>query len=133
MRPAAQEMELQQPVGETKSKGMTKQKPQVSIRELRDSNCVFVEVHGHRTLAQIELQTIAGDLICAQFVNLYKLPVLKIERNTLATAIKGCKGNVDKTCEAELNWGGYEETSMIHVPHVSGSDMILRKPALQEV
>lgn len=119
MRPAAQQMELQQPVGKTTYKGNTKQKPQVSIWEPRDSNRVFVEVNGHRTVALIEVQTMAGDLIYAQFVYLYKLRVLKFERNTLATAIKGSNGNVHKTCEADLICVGYAETRMFYVAHLS--------------
>ena len=90
-------------VGKTRSKEKTKRKPQVPIREPLDPNRVFVKVNGHRALALIDLQTIGGDLISAQFVYLYKLPVVKIEPKTLATAIKGSKGTVDKTCEVELN------------------------------
>ena len=133
MRTAAQEMQLPQPVGKTKSKEKTKRKPQVAIREPHDPNRVFVKVNGHPALALIDLQTIGGDLISAQFVYLYKLPVVKIEPKTLATAIKGSKGTVDKTCDVELNWGGYEETRMFYVAHLSGWDMILGKPALQDV
>ena len=104
MRTAAQEMQLQQPVGKTRSKEKTKRKPQVAIRKPLDRNRVFVKVNGHPALALIDLQTIGGDLISAQFVSLYKLPVVKIEPKTLATPIKGSKGTVDKTCEVELNW-----------------------------
>ena len=64
---------------------------------------------------------------------LYKLPVVKIEPKTLATAIKGSKGTVDKTCDVELNWGGFEETRMFYVAHLSGWHMILGKPGLQDV
>ena len=77
-------------------------------------------MNGHPALSLIDLQTIAGDLISAQFVYLYKLPALKIEPKTLATAMKGSKGTVDKTCDVELNWGGYDETSMFYVAHLSG-------------
>ena len=81
----------------------------------------------------IDPQTNGGDLISAQFMYLYKLPVVKIEPKTLVTAIKGSKGNVDKTCEVEINWGGFEETRMFYVAHLTGWDMILGKPALQDV
>ena len=133
MMTAAQEMQLQQPVGKTRSKDQTKQKPQVAIREELDPNRVFVKLHSHPALTLIDLQTIGGDLISAQFVYLYKLPVDTIEPKTLATAIKGSQGTVDKTCEVELNWGGYEETRKFYVGHLSGWDMILGKPALQDV
>ena len=66
----------------------------------------------------------------ARFVYLYKLPVVKIEHQTLATVIKRSKGRVEKTYEVELKWRGYEEARMFHVAHVSGWDMILRKPGL---
>ena len=87
----------------------------------------------YTALAQNDLQTIGGDLISAQFVYLYKLPKVKIETNTLATAIKGSKGTVDKTCEVELNWEGFEEIRMFYVAHLSGWDMIVGKPARQDV
>ena len=103
MRTTAQEMQLQQPVGITRSKEKTKQKPHVAIMEPIDPNGVFGKVNGQPALAPIDLQTIGGDLISAQFVYLYKLPVVKIEPKTLATAIRGSKGTVDKTCEVELN------------------------------
>ena len=90
-------------------------------------------MNGHPALALIDLQTIGGDLFSAQFVYLYKLPVVKIEPKTLATAIKGSKGTVDKTCEVELNWGGFEETRMFYVAHLSGWDIILGKPVHQDV
>ena len=70
-------------------------------------------MNGHPALALIDLQTIGGDLLSAQFVYLYKLPVVKIVPKTLTTAIKGSTGTVDKTCEVELNWGGFEETRML--------------------
>ena len=73
------------------------------------------------------------DLISAQFVYLNKLPVVKMELKTLSTAIKESKGTVDKTCKVELNWRAYDETRMFDVAHLSGWDMILRKPALQDV
>ena len=53
---------------------------------------------------------------------LYKLPVVKIEPKTLATATKGYMGPVDKTCGVELNRGGYAETRMFYVAHLSGWD-----------
>ena len=118
MRTAAQEMQLQQPVGTTRFQEKTKQKPQVGIREPLKPNRVFVKVNGHLAPTLIDLQTIAGDLISAQFVYLYKLQVVKIESKTLATPIKGSKGTIDKTCEVELNWGGYEETRMFDVAHL---------------
>ena len=90
-------------------------------------------MNGHPALALIDLQTIGGDLISAQFVYLYKLPVVKIEPKTLVTAIKVSNGTVGKTCDVEINWGGFEETRMFYVAHLSGGDMILRKPALQDV
>ena len=117
MRTAAQEMQLQQPMGKTRSKTSTKQKPQVAIREPLDRNQVFVQVNGHPVLALIDLQTLEADHILQQFVYLYILPVAKIESKTLATAIKGSKGPVDKTCEVELNCGGYAEISMFYVEH----------------
>ena len=55
MRTAAQEMQLQQPVGKTRSKERTKQKPQVAVREPLDPNRVFVKVNGHPALALIDL------------------------------------------------------------------------------
>ena len=82
MRTAAQEMQLQQPVGKTRSQEKTKQKPQEAIRESLDPNRGFVKVNGHPALALIALQTIGRDLISAQFVYLYKLPVVKIEAKT---------------------------------------------------
>ena len=91
MMTMAQEMQLQRPVGKTRLKEKTKQKPQVAIRSPLDPNRVCVKVTGHLALALIDLQTMGGDLIRAQFVYLYKLPVVKIEPNTLATAIKGSK------------------------------------------
>ena len=127
MRTAAQEIQLQQPVGNTRLKEKTQQKPHVAIREPLDPNRVFVKVNGHPALALIDLQTIGGDLISAQFVYLYKLPVVKIEPKTLATAIKASKGTVDKTCEVELNWAGYEETRIFYVAHLLGWDMSLGK------
>ena len=40
---------------------------------------------------------------------------------------------MDKTCEVDLNSGGYEETIMFYVAHLSGWDMIHGKTALQVV
>ena len=64
---------------------------------------------------------------------LYKLPVVKIELKTLATTMTGSKRTVDKTCRAELNRRGYEETRIFNVAHLSGWHIILGKPALQDV
>ena len=50
MRTAAQEMRLQQPVGKTRSKEKTKQKPQVAIREPLDPNLVFVKVKDRKSV-----------------------------------------------------------------------------------
>ena len=90
-------------------------------------------MNGNPALVLIHPQTIGEDLIRAQFVYPYKLAVVKIEVKTLATHIRGSKGTVDKTCEVELNCGGYEETRMFYEVHLSGWDMILGKPALQDV
>ena len=90
-------------------------------------------MNGHPALALIDLQTIGEDLISSQFMYLYKLPVVKIEPKTLVTAIKVSNGTVGKTCDVEINWGGFEETRMFYVGHLSGWDMILGKPALQDV
>ena len=133
MRTEAQEMQLQQPFGGTRSKEKAKPKPRVAIREPLDPNRVLVKVNGHLALVLIDLQTIGGDLISAQFVYLYKLPVVKIEPKTLVTAIKGSKATADKTCKVELNWGGYQETRMFCIAHLSGGDMILGKSALLNV
>ena len=113
IRTAAQEMQLQQLVGKPRLEEEHKQKPQVAIREPLDPNLVFVEMHRHSALAPIDQQTIGADLISEQFVYLYKLSVVKIEPKTLATTIEGSKGTVDKTCEVELNCGGYVETRMV--------------------
>ena len=78
MRTAAQEMQLQQPVGKTRWKEKTKQKPQVAVREPLDPNRVFVKVNGHPALALIDLQTIGGDLISAQFVYLISYQYSKL-------------------------------------------------------
>ena len=117
MSTAAQEMQLQEPVGQTWLQEETKQKPQVAIREPLDLNRVLVKVNGHPALALIDLQTIGGDLISPQFVYLYELPVVKMEPKTLATAIKGSKGTVDKTGEVEVKWGGYEETRTFYLAY----------------
>ena len=77
-------MQHQQPRGKTRSKEKIKQKPQVEIRKPLDPNRVFVKVNSNSALALIDPQTIGGDLISAQFVYLYKLPVVKIEAETLA-------------------------------------------------
>ena len=132
-RTAVRELQLQQPVGKHSSKEKTKQKPQVAIRKPLDPNRVFVKVNGYPAPALIDLLTIGGDLISAQFVYLYKLPVVTIEPKTLATAIKASKGTIDKTSLVGLNWGGYADTSMCCVAHLSGWDMILEQPVLQNV
>ena len=87
MTTAAKDMQLHQPVGTTRFKEKTKQKPHVAIGEPLDPNRVFIKVNGHPALAWIDLQTIGGDLISAQFVYLYQLPVVKIEPKTLATTM----------------------------------------------
>ena len=90
-------------------------------------------MNSHPALALIDLQTIAGDLITAQYVYLYKLPLVKIGTKSLATAIKGSTASIDKTCEVDLNWGAYEETRMFHIAHLSGWDMINEQHALRDV
>ena len=40
---------------------------------------------------------------------------------------------VDKTDEVGLNWRGYEKTRMFYVAHLSGWDIILGNPAVQDV
>ena len=74
-------------------------------------------MNGHPALALIDLQTLGGDLISAQFLYLYKLPVVKIEPQTLATSIQRSKRTVDKTSELDLHWEDDEETRMFHVVH----------------
>ena len=101
MRTAAQEMQLLQPVGKSRQKEKTKEKPQVAITKPLYPNRVFGNVNVHPGLAPIDLWTIGGDLIRATFVYLYMLPVVKIEPKTLATAIKGSRGTDANTCEAE--------------------------------
>ena len=126
-------MQLQQPVGKTRSEESQKQKPQLAFREPLNPNQGVIKVSGHPVLAPIDLQTIGRDLISAQFVYLYKLPLVKIEPKTLVTAIKGFKRTIDKTYKVELNWRGYEETRMFNVAHLSGCDMIIAKHGLQNV
>ena len=126
-------MQVLQPVGKTRSKQNTKQEPQVTIREPHDLNRVFIKVNGHPALAVIDVQTIAGDLISAQLVYPYKLPIVKIETKTLATANKGSKRTVDKTCEVELIREGYQETRIFYVAYLSGWNIILSKHVLQDV
>ena len=133
MRPAAREKQLQQHLSKTSAKKKFKQKPQVAIREPLNPNWVFGKVNGHPALALIYVQTIRGVLISAQFVYLYKLTEVKIQRNTLATAIKGCQVTVDKTSEVSRNWGGYEKPRMFFEAYLSGWDMMLGKPGLQDV
>ena len=55
MRTAAQELQLQQPVYETRSNEKNKYKPQVAIREPDDSNRAFVKVNGHPARAPNDL------------------------------------------------------------------------------
>ena len=69
----------------------------------------------------------------AQFVYLYNLPVGNIEPKTLASAIKVSKGTVAKTCEGELNCGAYKATRMFYIEHLSGWDMILGIPTIQNM
>ena len=90
-------------------------------------------MNGHPALALLYLQTIGADPISAQFVYLYKLPVLEIEPNTLATAINVSKGTIGQICDVELNWGGYEETRIFYEAQLSGWDMMLRRPRLQDI
>ena len=87
----------------------------------------------HPALALIDVPTIAGDLINAQFVFLYNLPGFKIEPKTLATTLQGSKASIEKTCKVELNWGCYEVPRMFYVAYSSAWDMIIVKPALQVV
>ena len=108
IRPAVQEIRLQQPVWKSGCKDKTQEKSHVIIREPLDVDGLYVEVKGHQTFASIDLQTIVGDLMGAHFVYLYKLLEVKIEPRTQATAIKGSTGTVDKTCEVELHCAGYE-------------------------
>ena len=117
----------------TRYTAKTKQKRQVTIRKQLDPNRVFVKLNSHPALALIDLQTIGGDLIRAQFVYLYKLPVVIIEPKTSATTIKGSEGNIGQTCEVELSWAGSEETRMCYVAHLSGWDIILGTAALRDV
>lgn len=99
MRPAAQEMQLPQPVSKTRWKQNNKQKPKVAIEELLHANQVCVRLNGHLALASIDLQTLGGDLICTQFVYVYQVPVVEMEPTTLGTAIKASKATIDKTCD----------------------------------
>ena len=63
---------------------------------------------------------------------LYELTVVKIALKTLTTASKESTGTVDNTCEGDLNSGGYGETRMFYVVHISGWDIILTNPALHD-
>ena len=87
IRPAVQEMRLQQPVRKTRFRAKREQEPQVVLEKPLHPNRVFVKVNGHPAIALIDLQTIGGELINAQFMYLYKLSRVKIETKTLAMAI----------------------------------------------
>ena len=56
-----------------------------------------------------------------------------MELKTLAITVKGSNGTIDKIYEVELNCGAYEETRIFYVAYLSGWDMIIRIPALQDV
>ena len=104
MRTGKQEMQLQQPVGNSTSKEKTKQKPRVAISEPLNPNGLFVKLNCHAALALIDLETMGEDIICAQFVHFYKLAGVKIQPETIATGVKGYKGTVDTTQEIEHKW-----------------------------
>ena len=90
------------------------------MREPLNQNGIFIKMNCHPALAPIDQRTIGADSISSQFVYLYKLPVVTIESKTLATAIKWSKGTVNQTGEVTLNSGGYEETRVVYVAHLSG-------------
>jgi len=71
-----------------------------------------------------------GDLINAQFVNLYGLPTYGINKQALKTAIKGLMGVIEKAWYVQMIYGGYTETRTLYVVHPAGWNMILGKPAL---
>ena len=76
-RTAAQVLSLQHTskpvITKNNYKGKTKAKPQSS--EELDFSRVLIKVHGHPALALVDLQTTGRDLINAQFVHPYGLPV----------------------------------------------------------
>jgi len=86
-------------------KGKTKAKLQ-STEEL-DYSTVRVKVNGHPTLALVDLRTTGWDLIKAQFVHHYDLPIYGIDKKLLNTAIKVWKAMIEKACDVQMDYAGY--------------------------
>jgi len=122
MRTAAQVLSLQHTsqavIANNNYKGKTKEKPQ-STEELNYSR-IRVEVNGHPALTLVYLQKTGRDLINAQFVHLYGLPIYSIDKKSLNTAIKGIKGVIEKACDVQMDYGGYTETRSLYVAHLAG-------------
>ena len=64
--------------------------------EPTDCSKVLVKADEHLTLAQVDLETQKGDLIDSKFVDLYHMLTRPSEKKTLASAIKGSQGMIDK-------------------------------------
>jgi len=64
-----------------------KPKPLPAI-ELIDNSKVQVQIHAHKVLTLVDLQTKGCDLINSQFVYHYKILTILIEKKSLSTEIK---------------------------------------------
>jgi len=115
MRTAAQVLSLQHAIkpviAKNNYKGKTKAKPQST--EQLDYSRVRVKVNGHRALGLVDLQTTGGDLINAQFIQLYGLLTYGIDKKSLNTAIKGSKGVIEKPYDVQMDYREYTETGML--------------------
>jgi len=132
MPTAAQVLSLQHTskpvIAKNNYKGKTKAKPRST--EALDYSRVRVKINDHPALALVDLQTSSGDLINTKCVHLYGLPTYGIDKKSLNTAIKGSKGVIEKTCNVQMDYGGYTDTRTLYVALLAGWDMILGKSAL---
>ena len=111
----------------------TNRKGHVAIVEVLYTTIVVVQLNVHLPLAHIDLQTMAANLINAQFVFLHILATVPIEPRTLATPIQASKGSVAATYEIQLPCGGCAQTRMFGIGQLSAWYMIGRKPALKHI
>ena len=89
--------------------------------EPTDCSKVLVKADEHLTLAQVDLETQKGDLIDSKFVDLYHMLTRPSEKKTLASAIKGSQGMINKefTIQLDCSPESYEMREMFELCQTS--------------
>ena len=88
---------------------------------MQNYHLLVVQLHINNQSVQglIDMQTVGGDLISAQYCQLYNIPIKELTTSLqLDTTIKGSRSQVTKCAEVTLDWLGFQEPCVMYVTNL---------------